>query len=198
MFSLACRWEIVGRENVPRRGPLIVISNHTHFVDPPIVGASLPRKLSFMAKEELFRVPIVGWWARHYDAFPVRRGEADRQALRDAQSVLDLGLALGMFPEGTRSRDGVMRRAFPGAALIAMRAGCPIVPIAIDGSERIFQELRRFRRANVRVIFGEPFTIHVDDKARDRLALATDQMMQHIAELLPEWRRGPYRRKDDD
>jgi 1-acyl-sn-glycerol-3-phosphate acyltransferase len=193
--SLA-RLEVIGLEHVPREGPLIVVSNHTHFLDPPLVGATLPRKVLFMAKQELFDAPLLGWIVRHYDAFPVRRGEADRQALRDAQRALDLGLAIGMFPEGTRSRDGVMREAFAGAAMIALRGRAPIVPVGIDGSDRVFRSVRSLRREKVRVVYGQPFTIDVDERAPDRLERATEQMMRRVAMLVPEWRRGRYRHEE--
>ena len=188
LLRILARFEVVGLEHVPAGGPLVIVANHTHFIDPPVIGASLPRKVLLMAKQELFETPVVGWMVSHYDAFPVRRGEADRQALRWATRALDLEQALGMFPEGTRSRTGELRPAFPGAALIALRTGAPVLPVGIDGTDRVFPSLRRLRRARVRVVYGPTFTLDSTERAG-----ATDQMMRAIADLLPEWRRGPYR-----
>lgn len=187
LLRLLTRFEVVGREHIPPAGPLVVVANHTHFIDPPVVGATLGRKVLLMAKRELFRAPVVGWMVRHYDAFPVRRGEADRQALRWARQAIEMGQVVGMFPEGTRSRNGVMREAFPGAALIALRSGAPVLPVGIDGTDRVFPSLRRLRRPRVRVVYGPTFSLHSDDRVG-----ATEEMMRRIAELLPEWRRGPY------
>lgn len=188
LLRLLTHFETVGLEHAPTGGPLVVVANHTHFIDPPVIGASLPRKVLLMAKQELFDVPVVGWMVSHYDAFPVRRGEADRQALRLAMRALELEQAVGMFPEGTRSKTGEMRPAFPGAALIALRSGAPVLPVGIDGTDQVFRSLLRLRRARVRVVYGPTFTL--DSTARER---ATDEMMRAIASLLPEWRRGPYR-----
>ena len=195
LLRLLTSLEVIGRENIPPDGPLIVVANHTHFVDPPVLGATLGRKVLLMAKIELFRVPVVGWMVSHYDAFPVRRGEADRQAMRWSLRALELDQSVGMFPEGTRSRSGEMQPAYPGAALIAVRSGAPVLPVAIDGTDRIFPSLRRLRRARVRVVYGRPFALHLDDRAPDRLERATHEMMVRVAELLPEWRRGLYGRK---
>jgi 1-acyl-sn-glycerol-3-phosphate acyltransferase len=181
--------EIVGREHIPKSGALVVVANHTHFIDPPVVGATLGRKVLLMAKQELFRAPLVGWMVGHYDAFPVRRGEADRQAMRWALEALQLGQAIGMFPEGTRSRTGEMQPAFPGAALIALRSGAPVLPVGIDGTDRVFRQLRHLRRPTVRVVYGPPFQLSLEDRAQ-----STDEMMRRVADLLPEWRRGPYAR----
>ncbi len=190
--TLGAHWEVRGRENVPDAGGIIVVSNHLHFVDPPLLGASLGRKLILMAKQELFQIPIVGWIVRHFDAFPVRRGEADRSAMRNALNGLKYGLAIGLFPEGTRSRDGRMRDAYPGAALIALQSGRPVLPVAIEGSETIWANWKKLRRPTIRITFGQPFTLSVPPGTPDRLERATMEMMQHVAALLPEWRRGQY------
>src|SRR5439155_21637482 len=104
-------------------GPLIVVSNHFAWVDPVMLGAYFPRPLIFMAKQELWRRRPIGWIVERYGAFPVRRGEADRGAIRAALGILEAGGALGIFPEGTRSRSGVLSSPHPGAGLLALRSG---------------------------------------------------------------------------
>jgi len=121
LLLLLSDWEVEGKENVPPSGPLIVVANHLNLPDPPLLTASIPRRIIFMAKEELFRSrggPFVRW----FGAFPVRRGELDREAIRQAMEILDAGLALGMFPEGRRSPNSGLIQAEPGTALIALRS----------------------------------------------------------------------------
>lgn len=191
---LVCRREVVGLENVPRSGPLLVISNHLSLADPPLLGASFPRPIRFMAKEELFRTPIVSWVVRGYMAYPVRRGEADREAVRTTLRLLREGEAVGIFPEGTRSRCARLREAHPGAALLAQRAGVPILPIGISGSENLFGWPRSALRPTIRIAVGPPFRLHPSEKGTGHAALAanTVMMMRKIAELLPQQYRGPY------
>jgi 1-acyl-sn-glycerol-3-phosphate acyltransferase len=191
LLRVVARYEVVGRENIPTKGPFIVVANHTHFADPPILGASLPRKVIFMAKIEAFRAPIVGFLVRAYEAFPVHRGQPDRNALRLAQKTLDSGLGLGMFPEGTRSRNGALRQPFPGAALVATRSRAPVIPVGIDGTDRLFPTLLRLRRPHLRIVVGAALTFP-ESNGRTDLKRSTDQMMRAIAALLPPTRRGVY------
>lgn len=179
-------------ENLPPIGPLLLVSNHLNLVDPPVLGALLPRRIVFMAKEELFRALIVGWAVKAYGAFPVKRGQPDRQALRSALAELERGGVVGMFPEGTRSRTGRMNQAHPGAALIALLSGAPILPVAITGTERIRSVLSLFGRPKITVRVGRPFTLERRRGAREELDEATSSMMGRVAALLPEERRGYY------
>ncbi|HUE76221.1 MAG TPA: lysophospholipid acyltransferase family protein, partial [Chloroflexota bacterium] len=191
LLRVITRYEVIGRGNIPNEGPFVVVANHTHLIDPPILGASLPRKVIFMAKVEAFRAPIVGLLVRAYEAFPVRRGQPDRNALRMSHQVLESGLGLAMFPEGTRSRDGALRQAFPGAALVAARSRVPVIPVSIDGTDRIFPTILRARRPHLRIVIGAALP-YQESNGRTDLKQMTDQMMRAIAALLPPSRRGVY------
>lgn len=190
------KFEVVGREHVPPEGPLIVASNHLNNADPPAVALAVPRHPTYMAKREMITWPILGPAFRTFGAFPVRRLEADLSALRTASELVRRGEMLVMFPEGTRSRSGGLGRAHPGTALVALRTGAPILPVAITGTEGIrwpwlFLKPRSVR--HVRVTIGEPFHLppaeRIDTKAA---AQATDLIMRRIAALLPPQYRGAY------
>jgi 1-acyl-sn-glycerol-3-phosphate acyltransferase len=190
------RYEVAGREHVPRAGGLIVVSNHLNNADPPMIARAIGRPVVFMAKYEMLRVPVAGLLFRAWGAFPVRRGEADLGALRAASDVVRRGEALMMFPEGTRSRTGGLGKGHPGTALIALRTGAPVLPVAITGTESIrwpafFLRPRGVR--HVRVVIGEPFRLErgarVDTAAVER---ATVEIMRRIAALLPAAYRGAY------
>ena len=194
---LFARWQVKGRENVPSRGPLIVVANHLSLVDPPLLSVSIPRHIVFMAKEEAFRSPILGPLVRVGRAFPVQRERLDREALRQAQQVLGQGLVLGMFPEGKRSITAEMQRAYHGTSLVAIRSGVPILPVGITGTEKL-SPLGLLRRPEITVNIGKPLSVPpIDGKlTRTQLALATDLIMVRIAELLPQSYRGNYGGKE--
>ncbi len=194
---LLAGFRVTGVRNVPRSGPLIVVSNHLHNLDPLVVAVAIPRPVHFMAKVELFRVPVLGPLIRFVGAFPIERGQADRKAIRQAEETLAQGIALGIFPEGTRSVTAAMSKPLAGGALIALRSGAPILPVAVTGTEHLpfnggKAPKRRFRRA-VRVTIGEPFTVaRTVVGQRVTSEAATDLMMRRVADLLPEGYRGIY------
>ena len=192
LLRLLSRCRVEGLGNVPATGAFLMVSNHLNLVDPPVLGALIPRRITFMAKEELFRAPIVGWVVRWYGAFPVRRGQPDRQALRRASEVLQRGGVVGMFPEGTRSKTGKMKEAHSGAALVAMLADVPVLPVAITGTEQLRSPLSLLRRPTIVVRVGSPFTLSRGRTGREGLDAATRRMMGRVAALLPEERRGFY------
>jgi 1-acyl-sn-glycerol-3-phosphate acyltransferase len=127
---------VYGAERVPRSGGLVIAANHFSWIDPPALGAASPRTVYMMAKVEAYRVPGLGELMRSFGAFPVRRGESDREAVRTMRQIVREGNALGMFAEGTRQRSGVPGPVQPGAAMVALNEHVPLIPVAIHGSQR--------------------------------------------------------------
>lgn len=152
LVGVVSGWEVRGRENVPRTGGLIVASNHISFFDPPLVGSAAVREMSFLAKEELFRTPVLGPLIRAFNAIPIRRGVADLSGMARAMERLKAGGALLMFPEGSRMRDGELHPARPGVGMLAVNADVPIVPCFVSGTNRAKQWLTRTVRP--RIWFG--------------------------------------------
>jgi 1-acyl-sn-glycerol-3-phosphate acyltransferase len=188
---------VEGVEHLPREGPFIVVTNHCSNLDPPILGWAtghqVDRVVHFMAKAEMRRWPIVGWLASQTGVYFVRRGEADRAAQRFSLEALAAGRPIAMFVEGTRSRDGRLKAGRPGAALLAMRSGAPIVPVGIAGTQRIFPGGSRVPHpTRVTVRIGEPLQLlHQPDGRIDREALAegTERIMRGIEAVLPAEQR---------
>lgn len=150
---------VFGAENIPREGPVILAANHAAHMDPPYLSQIMDRQLHMMAKEELFRVPILGRYIRALAAFPVKRGTADRAALREAVERLKDGHVLGIFPEGTRSPDGTLGQPEKGFALLARQTGAPVVPVGIRGTEAILPKGAKWpHRRHVVITIGAPFT----------------------------------------
>jgi 1-acyl-sn-glycerol-3-phosphate acyltransferase len=182
------RWRVEGKENVPRKGPLIIVANHMTYVDPPLLGASVPRRITFMAKQELFRPSLVGIVVRAYGAFPISRDKLDRKALRYAFGLLNKGQVLGMFPEGKRSFPYHLQEMQPGTAFIAARSGVPIIPVGISGSEQVKGLGFIIRRPRITVRIGRSFTLTSGENNRlnrPELDQHSSLIMKHIAELLP-------------
>ena len=136
LFRFLFRGSTQGLEHVPMEGPLVVASNHGSHLDPPLLGHALGRPVAFMAKAELFAVPLLGSVIRACGAYPVRRGASDREAIRTATAKLEEGWATGVFLDGTRQANGRVNNPLPGAALLAARSGAPLLPVAIVNSHR--------------------------------------------------------------
>jgi 1-acyl-sn-glycerol-3-phosphate acyltransferase len=197
LLPIYTRISVTGVENVPAEGPLIIASNHLNDADPGIICTRIPRRVVFMAKVELFRVPGLAQFMRAFGAFPVRRNEADLSALRLANETLKAGHALCIFPEGTREAAvAKLKQGWPGAGLIALRNDAPVLPIAITGSGRLaipFMFLRLFRRYRVTLTIGEPFYLPKPDRINgDSAAEGTRLIMEKVAALLPPDNRGYY------
>jgi 1-acyl-sn-glycerol-3-phosphate acyltransferase len=172
------RIETIGIENFPSEGGVLLCANHIDNLDPPVVGITAPRPVHFMAKEELFSIPIIGKIVPHLNAFPVKRGMSDREALRKGLAVLKEGKVLGLFPEGTRSKNGELGKGLAGAGFFALRTDAKVVPCAIIGPYQGFRRLK--------VVYGKPIAI---DELRHQKASAeetTDAIMMAIKELIDQ------------
>lgn len=194
LLSFDTSRDVKGKENVPRKGPLILVSNHLNNADPPILGSVTPRQISFLTKQEWFKTPIIGTMFKMGGMIPVRRFAADLHALRAAQNLLQNGGCLGMFAEGTRSKDGVLHQGEPGTALIALRTGAPVQPVAIWGTEGVkLPKDMLVSRTKVHVRYGKPFTLPRPQRiTREDVERGTETIMKAIAALLPEKYRGFY------
>lgn len=178
IFKPLYRIEAIGVEHFPKDGGVLLCSNHIHNFDPIVVGIMLPRPVHYMAKEELFKVPVLGKVVEKCNAFPVKRGLSDREALRKGLSVLKEGKVLGLFPEGTRSKTGELGKGLAGAGFFALRSNAAVVPCAVIGPYKNFRKLK--------VVYGKP--IQMED-ARNRKASAeevTELIMSEIHKLIIE------------
>lgn len=181
------RFKAYGTENIPSKGGVILAPNHISYLDPPAAGAGIRRQVRFMAKLELFKIPVLGFLIRNVGAFPVKRGTADRHALKKAIDLLQQGELVCLFPEGKRSETGEPLDAELGIGMIALRSKAPVVPTAIIGTTSVLpfdSPLPRFGR--IRIYYGNPITFdHLYDKASDRAAIEEvgETVMKHIKEL---------------
>jgi 1-acyl-sn-glycerol-3-phosphate acyltransferase len=190
-LHLLCAFRLEGASHEPTSGPVIIVSNHLSDLDPLVVGASLRRRVGFMAKHELFVNPLVRWWVTSCGAFSVHRGEPDPRALRTALEILRGGGALVMFPEGTRGRDRTLRPPEPGAAMLALRTGATILPLAILGTDKVLPRgARGLRRAPISVRIGPPIppaAPHLGDgrkPGRDEIDAMGRRYMEAIGRLM--------------
>jgi 1-acyl-sn-glycerol-3-phosphate acyltransferase len=190
LLRIGIRIRVEGRHHVPRRGPVILASNHRSFLDSLVIPLVVPRRVTFVAKAEYFDDPKSAWFFRGVGQIPIRRegGSASQRALESAMDVLRAGGVFGIYPEGTRTRDGYLHRGHTGVARLALQSGVAIIPVGLVGTDEV-QPIdsrlpRLFRRVSVR--FGEPIDpargiVHPDE----RLALRelTDEVMYEIREL---------------
>ncbi len=152
-------YRVVVSGEYPRKEGCVFASNHVSYADPIVAGIGVERELHFLAKEELFSMPVIGWWVRRHNAIPVRRGGVERTTLRVIGTLLREGGAILLFPEGTRSLDGNIARPLPGVGMIASQGKVPIYPVYVRGTCRIWLSL--FRRGRLTAYIGEP--VHPGD-----------------------------------
>lgn len=201
-FRCYCRWTVAGREHVPAHGPAILASNHASFMDPPLVGAATPRAINYLARESLFRWPVGGWILRRVNAVPVDREGGGAAGLRAIFDRLLRGGAIILFPEGTRSPDGLLQKAKSGIGLTVIRSGAPVVPVRVFGTFEAFSRHHRLPRPRpVAVIFGPPLAfaaLRAEAKSCSKARLkeiyqeVAGQLMEAIASL-PDPRRSGRR-----
>ncbi len=190
IVRLLVRVRVEGREHVPKRGAVIIASNHRSFLDSIFIPMVVHRRVTFVAKAEYFDDPKTAWFFRGCGQIPIRRegGSASERALASATDVLRAGKVFGIYPEGTRTRDGLLHRGHTGIARLALGCRVPIVPVGLVGTDEVQPVDKRmpnfFRRVTIR--FGEPIDIaRYDGREHDRLALRelTDEVMYEICQL---------------
>lgn len=184
IFSVVFRWRIVGVENIPAAGGAIVAANHISNWDPPVIGTAVNRPMHFMAKEELFRNAILRNIISKLGAFPVKRGAADRNAIRTAMNLLEEGNLLGLFPEGTRSKNGMLGEPEQGLAMIAIKTGAAVIPAAVIGTNKVFSAGCWLPRFEVR--FGKPIPVTRGKATKEDIAELSSMIMKEIDALLKQ------------
>ncbi|CAN7593426.1 lysophospholipid acyltransferase family protein [Paenibacillus sp. LjRoot153] len=174
IFTVFFRMRAIGMENVPTQGAVVLCGNHTSFLDPPFLGSPLRRKVHFMAKAELFDIPVLGSIISKVGAFPVKRGGVSRESIRLAVQLLRDGNMLGVFPEGSRSNAGGMGKK--GAASLALKSGAAVVPVAIVGTYSLFRRMT--------IVYGTPLDMSAYAGASSEdLEQATEAIMKEIRRL---------------
>ncbi|WP_144511324.1 1-acyl-sn-glycerol-3-phosphate acyltransferase [Bacillus sp. FJAT-22090] len=174
------RFEVIGADKFPKEGGILLCSNHIDNLDPPVVGINAPRPVNFMAKEELFNLPILKSILPGVRAFPVKRGMSDRDALRRALKLLKDGEVVGLFPEGTRSKDGQLGKGFSGAGFFALRGEANVVPCAIIGPYKPFKRLK--------IVYGEAIDMQPYRERKASADEVTEVIMANIAALLEQYK----------
>jgi 1-acyl-sn-glycerol-3-phosphate acyltransferase len=198
MLYLLCRIDAAQLARVPDRGPLILAANHVNFLDVPLLYTRLmPRPVSVLVKVETWNNPAIGWLfdvLGGSNAIPVRRGEADMDALRQALAVLVDGQILALAPEGTRSGNGRLQRGQPGVVMLALHSRAPILPVVYFGGERLRHNLGRLRRTDFHIRVGNPFYLEAGERrvTREMRQQMVDEIMWQMAALLPPDYRGVY------
>jgi 1-acyl-sn-glycerol-3-phosphate acyltransferase len=190
------RLEVVGEDNFPEKGAYLLVANHIAAYDSGVVFMLVPHRIRGFAAAKHRRHLVYGLLLSLGNPIWVRRGEVDRNALREALSTLESGCPMGLAPEGTRARGTyALQRAKTGAAYLATRADVPILPIGLTGTEKIKENILKLRKTDVRVVIGEPFQLPESGRVPSpRLEEFTDLIMRRIAALLPEEYRGVYKK----
>ena len=183
IFFVIFRLHVEGRENVPQTGAIIVAPNHKSDWDPPLIGVAFnTRIIHYMAKEELFKNPFLGWLIRQFGTFPVKRGTVDRTAIRQALRELKAGNPLGIFPEGTRIRREGLGRFHSGMASLALMTGTPVVPVAVIGSRWM-----PHKKGPLAVLIGKPVEVKKQRPTDEKVAELNDVVKGKIQDLMDNY-----------
>jgi len=194
-LEVMCRIKKENWDSIPATGPLIAYANHTGMVEAPIVYTQMqPRPVTALAKIETWNNWFLGWIFTLWGIIPIRRGEADMEALRASLEALKEGKILGISPEGTRNRTGQLIRAHGGIVMLALKSGAPLLPVAHWGGENYLKNLKQLKRTDFNLRVGKSFYLEpggerVTKEIRQQMA---DEMMYQLAKLLPEYYRGEY------
>ena len=194
LSRLACRVDAGELARIPSRGPLLLVANHVNFLEVPLVLSHLqPRPVTGLVKSETWDSPLMGLLFNLWGAIPVRRGETDMTAIRRVLEALEAGMIVAIAPEGTRSGDGCLQRAKPGIGLLAAHSSAPILPLAYYGHEHVWSNIKHLRRTDFHIRVGPLLRARTNGRwtAEKRQAVA-DEIMRHIAVLLPPDYRGAY------
>ncbi len=178
IFYPLYRVKVIGKENFPEEGGVLLCTNHIDNLDPPVVGMTCPRTVHFMAKEELFNAPILKTILPKVQAFPVKRGMSDREAFRTALKLLRGGKVVGMFPEGTRSKTGELGKGLAGAGFFALKGDADVMPCAIIGPYKPFRTLQ--------VVYGKPIEMAPYRERKASAEEVTEVIMNEIRTLLEQ------------
>jgi 1-acyl-sn-glycerol-3-phosphate acyltransferase len=195
-----CRIDASGIEKIPLKGPVIGYANHSAMVEVPVFfGILQPRRITGWAKIELWDNWFFRWIFGLWNIIPIKRGEADTTALRRAVEALDEGYIFGLAPEGTRNVTGQLKRAHPGAVMLALHSGAPLIPIAHWGGENFTKNIKRLKRTDFHVRVGDPICLKLDGKrvTREMRQQIVDEMMYRLADLMPPEYRGEYQKVTD-
>lgn len=193
--NIACKIDAPDFQKFPSKGPIILISNHTGQIEAPLVYAHLqPRRMTGWAKAETWDNWFLRFIFNTWGIIPVHRGEADMNALKEALRALENEMILAIAPEGTRNYTGHLKRALPGAVVVALRSGAPIIPVAHWGGEKFMKNFKSFKRTDFHIRVGAPFMLNIEGKKvpAELRQQIVDEMMVQIAKLMPEEYRGEY------
>lgn len=176
LFYSVFRLQVLGKENIPEQGTVILCANHISNLDPPLVGSPLQRKVHYMAKEELFKIPVLGWLITQFGAFPVKRGGVSKESIRLSIQLLKEGNMLGVFPEGSRKNAGGMGKK--GAASLALKSDATVIPVAIIGEYKPFKKMK--------IVYGKPVDLSEFkvETTSQSLEDATDKIMVTIRNMI--------------